>query len=160
MAGGRDEGAGLRYWEDFPVGAETEHGTHEITEEEILRFAREFDPQPFHTDPEAAREGPFGGLVASGWHTAALFMRMYVDAVLNRTASLGSPGIEELRWFVPVRPGDVLTGRSRILEAWPSETNPGRGTVVGEHELVNQRGEVVMRMRARGHLARRPAPNQ
>jgi acyl dehydratase len=148
----------VRYWEDFPVGAEAEHGTHRITEEEIIRFAREFDPQPFHVDREAARDGPFGGLVASGWHTAALYMGLYVRSQLD-TAGMGSPGVEGLRGLVPVRPGDALTGRSRVVEAWPSRTDPGRGTIVGEHELVNQRGEVVLRMRARGHLARRPPPN-
>jgi acyl dehydratase len=147
---------GLRHWEDFHVGDEVVHGTHELTEEEIVRFAREFDPQPIHVDPAAAAAGPFGGLIASGWHTAALYMGMFVRSQLLGSASLGSPGVEELRWLVPVRPGDVLTGRSRVVDAWPSETNPGRGTVVGEHELVNQRGEVVMRLRARGHIARRP----
>jgi acyl dehydratase len=148
---------GLRYWEDFAVGDERVLGSRTVTEEEIVRFAQEFDPQPFHVDPEAAAASPYGGLIASGWHTAALYMGLFVRAELLGSASLGSPGVEELRWLVPVRPGDVLTGRSRIVEAWPSETNPRRGTVVGEHELLNQRGEVVMRMRARGHLARRPA---
>ncbi len=119
------------------------HGTHTITEEEIVRFAREFDPQAFHTDPEAARETAFGGLIASGWHTAALYMGMFVRSQLLGSASMGSPGVEELRWLVPVRPGDVLTARSRVVEAWPSETSPGRGTIVGEHEFVNQHGEVV-----------------
>ncbi len=147
----------MRYWEDFPVGLEVEHGSHEITAEEIVRFASEFDPQPFHVDAEEASEGPFGGLIASGWHTAALYMGMFVRSQLLGSASLGSPGVEELRWLVPVRPGDVLTARSRVVEAWPSETNPQRGTIVGEHEMVNQRGEVVMRMRARGFIARRAA---
>jgi acyl dehydratase len=146
----------MLYWEDFETGVETVHGTYEITADEIVRFASEFDPQPFHTDPEAAASGPFGGLIASGWHTAALYMGMFVRNVLLDSASMGSPGVEELRWLVPVRPGDVLTGRSRVVETWPSENDPGRGTVVGEHELVNQRGEVVMRLRARGHIARRP----
>ena len=145
----------MKYWEDFVVGSETVHGEHEITADEILRFAREFDPQPFHLDPDV--EGPFGGLIASGWHTASLYMGMFVRNVLLDSASMGSPGVEELRWLVPVRPGDVLTGRSRVVDAWASERDPGRGTIVGEHELVNQRGEVVMRMRARGFIARRPA---
>jgi len=145
----------MRYWEDFVVGEETVHGTHEITTDEIVAFGREFDPQPFHTDREV--DGPFGGLIASGWHTAALYMGMFVRNVLLDSASLGSPGVEELRWLVPVRPGDALTGRSRVVEAWVSERDPRRGTIVGEHELVNQRGEVVMRMRARGFIARRPA---
>ena len=145
----------MKYWEDFVVGSETVHGEHEITADEILRFAREFDPQRFHVDPDV--EGPFGGLIASGWHTASLYMGMFVRNVLLDSASMGSPGVEELRWLVPVRPGDVLTGRSRVVDAWASERDSGRGTIVGEHELVNQRGEVVMRMRARGFIARRPA---
>jgi len=147
----------VKYWEDFEVGVETVHGSHTITEDEIVRFAREFDPQPFHTDAAAAGDGPFGGLIASGWHSAALYMGMFVRNVLLDSASLGSPGVEELRWLVPVRPGDVLTGRSRVVEAWPSERDRRRGTIVGEHELVNQHGEVVMRMRARGFIARRSA---
>ena len=146
----------MRYWEDFGAGQVYELGARTVTAEEIVAFAREFDPQPFHLDEDAAARGPFGGLIASGWHTAALYMGLFVRSQLLGTASMGSPGVEGLRWLAPVRPGDVLTGRSRIVEAWPSETSPRRGTVVGEHELVNQRGEVVMRMRARGHLARRP----
>ena len=145
----------MKYWEDFTVGDEAEHGSYEITAHEIVEFARKFDPQPFHVDPGI--DGPFGGLIASGWHTAAIYMGMFVPSSLLDTASMGSPGVDELRWLVPVRPGDVLTGRSRIVDRWPSETNPRRGTIVGEHELVNQRGEVVMRLRARSHIARRPA---
>ena len=149
----------LRYWEDFAVGDEVVHGTHKLGEEEIVRFAREFDPQPFHVDPAAAAASPFGGLIASGWHTAAVYMGLFVRSELLASASLGSPGVENLRWLVPVRPGDVLTGRSRVVDSWPSETNPSRGTIVGEHELVNQRGEVVFEMRARGFIARRPEPD-
>lgn len=150
----------MRYWEDFPVGTEAEHGTVSLSEEEIVGFARAFDPQPFHVDPEAAAAGPFGGLIASGWHTASAYMGLFVRSQLQDSASMGSPGVEELRWLVPVRPGDLLAARSRIVEAWPSETKPGRGTIVGEHEFVNQRGEVVMRFRARSHLARRPAADR
>ena len=145
----------MKYWEDFRPGDETTHGTYEVTEQEIVEFAKRYDPQPFHVDPDAAAAGPFGGLIASGWHSAAIYMGLFVRNVLLDSASMGSPGVEELRWLVPVRPGDVLTGRSRIVEAWPSERDPGRGTVVGEHELINQNGEVVMRLRARGHFARR-----
>ena len=144
----------MRYWEDFPAGGEwIVHGEHEITVDEIVAFAKQFDPQPFHTDPNA--DGPYGGLIASGWHSAALYMGMFVRNVLLDSASMGSPGVEELRWLVPVRPGDILTGQSRVVDAWISERDPRRGTIVGEHELVNQRGEVVMRMRARGFIARR-----
>jgi acyl dehydratase len=149
----------VRYWEDFAVGHEAVYGSHTITEEEILAFAREYDPQPFHVDPEAAAASPFGGLIASGWQTAAIYMSLYVRAQMLDTAGLGSPGVEELRWLAPVRPGDTLTARSRVVDAWPSESDPGRGTMVGENELVNQDGVVVLRFRARMHLARRPNEN-
>ncbi|HTO25918.1 MAG TPA: MaoC family dehydratase [Gaiellaceae bacterium] len=149
----------MRYWEDLKIGEEAEHGTHTITEDEILAFAREYDPQPFHVDPEAAAAGPFGGLIASGWQTASIYMGLYVRNAMSDVAGLGSPGVEELRWLAPVRPGDALTARSRVVEAWPSETDPRRGTMVGLNELVNQDGVVVMRFRARMHIARRPDPN-
>src|SRR4051794_12307010 len=106
-----------------------EFGPRTVGADEIVAFATQFDPQPFHVDEAAAAAGPFGGLVASGWHSAAIFMRMYVDAVLNDTASMGSPGVEELRWLVPVRPGDTLRGRATVLEATPSGSRADRGTV-------------------------------
>lgn len=146
----------MRYWEDIVPGDVIELGTYEMTREEILEFARRYDPQPFHVDEDAAGAGPFGGLVASGWHTAAAFMRLFVDGILAGSASMGSPGIEGMRWTAPVRPGDVLTARVRVVEAYPSETAPGRGTVVTESEVLNQRGEVVMTTRGRGHFRRRP----
>jgi acyl dehydratase len=149
----------VRYWEDLTVGDEAVHGTHTMTEEEILAFAREYDPQPFHVDPVAAAAGPFGGLIASGWQTAAIYMGLFVRDALDDSAAMGSPGVEELRWLAPVRPGDVLTARSRVVDTWPSETDPSRGTMVGENELVNQDGVVVMRFRARMHFARRPPSN-
>ena len=147
----------MRYFEDFAEGDEVELGSKMVTREEILDFARQFDPQPFHVDEDAAAASPFGGLIASGWHTMAIFMRLYVDAILLDSASLGSPGVEELRWLKPVRPGDTLTGRSRVLWTKPSERDPNRGTVFSESELVNQDGEVVMRLRARGLFRRRDA---
>ena len=145
----------MRYFEDFQAGEVRELGSREVTQEEIVAFAREYDPQPFHLDEEAAARSPFGGLVASGWHTAAMFMRLFVEAILLDSASLGSPGVEELRWLRPVRPGDVLSGRVRVLETRPSERDAGRGTVITESEALNQHGEVVMRMRARGFFRRR-----
>ncbi|HSP72372.1 MAG TPA: MaoC family dehydratase [Gaiellaceae bacterium] len=145
----------MRHWEDFEAGQVYELGTRTVTREEIVAFAREFDPQPFHLDEEAAARGPFGGLIASGWHTASLFMRMYVDELINDTVSMGSPGVEELRWLVPVRPGDELRGRVTILEAAPSSTRPDRGTIRARMELLNQRDEVVLTMVARGFLGRR-----
>ena len=146
----------MRYFEDFAAGDVSELGRYEVTREEILEFARRYDPQPFHVDEEAADAGPFGGLAASGWHTAAMFMRLFVDGVFEESASMGSPGVEELRWTAPVRPGDTLTGRVRVVETYPSERRPDRGTVITENEVLNQDGVVVMTMRARGFFRRRP----
>ncbi|QIN79771.1 dehydratase [Rubrobacter marinus] len=143
------------YFEDFEEGQVFELGERTLTKEEIIAFAREYDPQPFHVDEEAAGASAFGGLIASGWHTAAVFMRLYVDAVLHRAASLGSPGVEELRWLRPVRPGDALSARLTVLEAAASSTNPARGTVYFVSEVHNGRGEKVMTMKARGLFARR-----
>ena len=145
----------MLYWEDIEAGREVELGERTVTRDEIVAFAREFDPQPFHVDEEAAAAGPFGGLIASGWHTAALFMRLYVDGLLNRAASMGSPGVEDLRWTAPVRPGDTLRGRAVVLEATPSASRADRGTIRARLELRNQRDELVLTMVARGFLARR-----
>ena len=142
------------YWEDFEPAQTLDLGSRTVTEEEILEFARRWDPQPFHVDPEAARETVFGGLIASGWHTGAMWMRMYVDTVLG-DGSRGSPGIEELRWLAPVRPGDTLTGSLTVLETSPSERDPTRGTVRIRAEMTNGDGVVVMRMTSRGHFGRR-----
>jgi acyl dehydratase len=146
----------MRYFEDFNAGDVRELGSVTISESEIVEFASRFDPQTFHVDPEAAKDGPFGGLIASGWHTTAVFMGMFVRAVLLDSASLGSPGVEEIRWLAPVRPGDELRGRSTILETRASETNAGRGTVITRNEVLNQDDVVVMTMKARGFFARRP----
>jgi acyl dehydratase len=143
------------YFEDFEPGQVFELGSHTVSKDEIVAFASQFDPQPFHVDQEAAADGPFGGLVASGWHTSAIWMRLWVTAVLNRSAGMGSPGVEELRWLQPVRPGDTLTGRLTVLEATPSQRRPGRGTIRSRAELVNQRGETVLGMTARGFFALR-----
>jgi acyl dehydratase len=145
----------MRYWEDFQIGEVTALGPVDVPEEELLAFARRYDPQPFHIDAEAARTGPFGGLIASGWHTTAIFMGMFVRGVLLDAASMGSPGVEEIRWTVPVRPGDRLTARVTIVDSRPSETNPGRGTVITANEVFNQHGELVMTLKARGFFARR-----
>jgi acyl dehydratase len=147
----------MRWFEDFNVGDVAEVGPVTVSEDEIVAFATEFDPQPFHIDPEAAKASPFGGLIASGWHTTALFMGMFVRAILLDSASLGSPGVEELRWTAPVRPGDTLTGRVTITDVQPSKNNAGRGTVFTTNEVFNQNGELVMTLKARGFFARRPA---
>ena len=143
------------HFEDFEPGQVYELGTRLVTESEIVAFAREWDPQPFHTDPEAAKGSVFGGLIASGWHTGSMWMRMYVDTMLG-SAARGSPGIEELRWLAPVRPGDTLSGRLTVLEATPSATKPDRGTIRIRGEMVNQDGVTVMSMTSRGHFGRRP----
>ena len=145
-----------RYFEDFEPGQVVELGSHTVSEEEIVAFARLWDPQPFHVDPEAARASVFGGLIASGWHTGAVWMRLYVDALLGGSDSRGSPGVEELRWLAPVRPGDTLTGRLEVLETTPSERRPDRGTVRIRGELANQDGVTVLSMTSRGHFGRRP----
>jgi acyl dehydratase len=145
-----------RHFEDFNPGDSFEFGSHTLTADEIVEFATRYDPQPFHVDEAAAANGPFAGLVASGWHTGAVFMRMYVDAILNHSVSMGSPGVEELRWLVPVRPGDTLRGRATVLDARPSATRADRGTVRARLEALNQRDEVVMTMVARGLFGRRP----
>jgi len=146
----------VRWFEDIRVGDVVDVGPVTVTEEEIVEFASRYDPQPFHLDPEAAAKTPYGGLIASGWHTAALFMGMLVPAVMLDSAALGSPGIEELRWLAPVRPGDVLRGRSTVLDARPSESNPNRGTVFTFGEVLNQDDVVVLTLKARTFYARRP----
>jgi len=146
----------VRWFEDFQVGDVSEFGPVTVTAAEIVEFAERYDPQPFHLDADAAAATPYGGLIASGWHTAALYMGMFVRGVLLDSASLGSPGVEELRWLAPVRPGDELRGRSTVADARASSTNPRRGTVFTTHEVVNQEGTVVMTMKARGFFARRP----
>jgi acyl dehydratase len=142
------------YFDDFEPGQVLELGSVAVTEDAIVDFARQFDPQPFHVDPEAAKESVFGGLIASGWHTGAMWMRLYVDSMLGAAAQ-GSPGIEELRWLAPVRPGDTLHGRLTVLETTPSERRPDRGTVRIRGEMVNQDGVKVLSMVSRGHFARK-----
>jgi acyl dehydratase len=144
------------YFEDFEIGSVVELGTAEVTEEEIVEFARRYDPQPFHVDREAAAASPFGGLIASGWHTCAIYMRQLYDGLLHDSSSQGSTGMEELRWLAPVRPGDRLQARYAVEDATPSSTNPNRGTVLFRSEMVNQDGVVVLRMRGRGLYGRRP----
>jgi acyl dehydratase len=133
-----------RYFEDYLPGTIHEFGSITIGEAEVIAFARTFDPQPFHTDPEAAKQSDFGGLIASGWHTVSLTMRLLVDYYFSRVAGLGSPGVDELRWRKPVRPGDTISVRVTILEAKPSRSKPDRGMIRHYVEALNQHGEVVM----------------
>lgn len=135
-----------RHFEDYVPGRTYEYGSVTVTEDEIVEFARRFDPQTMHTDPAAAACGAFGGLIASGWHTAAMMMRMIADGWLSKTASLASPGVDELRWIKPVRPGDTLRIRVTTVSAERSRSKPDRGLVRSFVEVVNQRDEVVMSM--------------
>lgn len=144
-----------RYFEDYVPGSVHELGTITIGESEIIEFARRYDPQAFHIDPEAARHTQFGGLIASGWQTAGLMMRLAVDCYLSDVASLASPGVDELRWTQPVRPGDALSVRATVLEARPSSSKPDRGLVRTLFEVRNQRGEIVMTVKGMNMLKRR-----
>src|SRR5947209_5404287 len=138
-----------RYFEDYRVGAVYEFDEKiAMSQDEIIAFARQFDPQPFHTDPEAAQHSEFGGIIASGWHTAGVMMRLYADQYLSKVASLASPGVDELRWLQPVRPGDSLSLRVTILEANRSRSKPERGIVRSFVEVLNQRRAVVMSLKA------------
>jgi acyl dehydratase len=144
-----------RYFEDYIPGTVFEYGEIRIDEAEILEFARRFDPQDMHVDREAAKRGRFGGLVASGWHTGAMMMRLLADNFLPKAASLASPGIDELRWSFPVRPGDVLRIRISVLEATPSRSKPDRGMVRTLIEVLNQDGKIVMSLKPMNIIARR-----
>ena len=139
--------AGDRYFEDYVPGAVYDFGSISVTQDEILAFARQFDPQYFHVDPEAAARGPFRGIVASGWHTGSLAMRMYVDHYLAGPANLGSPGMEEVNFQRPVRPGDTLAIRISVLEASRSRSKPDRGAVRAWVDVLNQNHEIVMSMK-------------
>ena len=139
-----------KYFEDFQVGEQIELGEVEVTEASIIEFAERYDPQPFHVDPEAAAASPFGGLIASGWHTCALYMRLLCDGMILDSSSQGASGMEELRWLAPVRPGDVLRARYTVLDTSPSTTRPNRGTVTFRSEMSNQHDVVVLRMVGRG----------
>jgi acyl dehydratase len=148
-----------RWFEDYREGETIAFGDRTVTAEEIIAFAREYDPQSFHLSEEGGRATPYGGLIASGWHTAALTMRMLVDHVLTRHG-LGSPGLDELRWLAPVRPGDRLRCRATVLEARRSRSKPDRGIVRQRVEAFNQKGEQVLSWTAAGLVrCRTPAPD-
>jgi acyl dehydratase len=132
------------YFDEFSQGDVFEFGSYQVSEDEIIEFARKYDPQSFHTDPEAARAGPFRGLIASGFHTAAIMMRMMVEDFVDPRSALGSPGLRDLRWTAPVHPGDVLKVRLSIEKLKTSQSQPDRGFVDQKVQLLNQRGEVVL----------------
>ena len=144
-----------RYFEDFHPGETLALGNRGISEAEITAFARDYDPQSFHIDAEAARHSAFGGLVASGWHSCAIFMRLLVDGLLKESSALASPGVDEIRWLKPVRPGDRLSAKVTVTDATPSRSKPDRGLVRHFCELSNQHGEIVMTMRTLALFARR-----
>ena len=144
------------YWEDFPVGLVREFGHTLVTREATLDFAGQFDPQPFHLDDAAAAGSMFGRLSASGWHTCAMAMRMMCDGYLLHSASMGSPGIDELRWLAPVYPGDTLRMRITVLAARPMASRPGVGLVNNHSQVLNQDGVVVLSMKGWGMFGRRP----
>ena len=137
-----------RYFEDYVPGAIYEFGSIKVEQEEMTDFAKRFDPQDFHTDPEAAGRTVFGGLIASGWHTAGLMMRLFTEHYLSKVASLSSPGVDELRWHHPVRPDDVLTIRVTVTEAVRSRSKPDRGILHSFIEVLNQNRQVVMSLKA------------
>jgi acyl dehydratase len=145
------------YWEDFPAGQVREFGALVVTREDVLAFARAYDPQPFHLDDAAAEASLFGRLAASGWHTCAMAMRMLCDGYLLESASLGSPGIDNLRWLKPVYPDDILGVRFTVLEARPMASRPAVGLIKSKSEVKNQHGEVVLSMQGWGMFRRRPA---
>lgn len=144
------------YWEDFPVGAKYHFGSRTVSREEIVAFATQFDPQDFHVDEEAAKPSQFGGLIASGWHICALTMRMVCDGFLLDTACMGSPGVENVRWKIPVRPGDTLRVCARVIETRPSSTRPEVGLIRWRWEVMNQRDECVTEIESTGMFKRRP----
>ena len=137
-----------RYFEDYVPGTTVDCGSFSLSEAEIIAFAKEYDPQPFHVDPVAAKDGPFGGLIASGWHTTSMMMRQLVDSYVSPESSLGAAGVDELRWPKPVRPGDTLHVRATVLEARRSSSKPDRGIVKTLMELTNQDGDLVMKVTA------------
>ena len=150
-----------RYFEDYVPGAVHEFGRITIDEESIVAFGKQFDPQLFHIDPEGAKSTMYGGLIASGWHTASLMMREVVRYYLPRAASLGSPGVDELRWFLPVRPGDRLTVRMTILDTSRSRSKPDRGIVVSLFEVLNQDRKIVMSAKGVNFIScRSPQPSE
>lgn len=147
----------MKYLEDFAVGQVMDFPPRTVSEDEIIAFARDYDPQPFHLDKEAAKQSLFGGLCASGWHTAGLMMRMLVDHMIGKYASMGSPGIDQLRWVKPVFPGDTLHLRGEVLDVKFSQSKPDRGVITTRYEMTNQKGETVLTMQGKGMYARRPA---
>ena len=145
-----------RYFEDYVAGSVHEFGDFTVTEADVVDFAKRFDPQYIHTDPDRAKNGPFKGLIASGWHSGAILCRLMVDHYISHVASLGSPGVDEMRWLHPVRPGDKLRIRTKITETRLSKSKPDRGLVSCEVEMINQDDQPVMSLKITNLLSKRP----
>ena len=146
-----------RYWDDYEVGLKFPLGSTTFTEQEIVDFARQFDPQSFHVDAEAAKASMFGGIIASGWHIASKMMRLFVDNYVDHRTALGSPGLDELRWLKPVRPGDTLTGWVLCADKVPSKSRPTMGIIHEHWHVTNQNGELVMTTKGINMVRRRPS---
>ncbi|MBS0517982.1 MAG: MaoC family dehydratase [Proteobacteria bacterium] len=146
-----------RYWDDYEVGKKYPLGSTTFTEKEIVDFAKLYDPQDFHVDVEAARNSLFGGLIASGWHVCAKLMRLFVDNYVDKRTALGSPGVDEIRWLKPVRPGDTLTGWVECAAKVPSKSKPDLGIIHENWKATNQNGELVMTAKGVNMVRRRPA---
>lgn len=145
------------YWEDFKLDEKTCMGSVAVERDEVIEFASRYDPQPFHIDDEAARESIYDGLIASGWHTCSLVMRLMCDSYLLDSASLGSPGLDNIRWLKPVRPGDVLTAYRTVMESRASNSRPDTGIVKTLWEVENQNGDLVLTMTGVNLFLRRNA---
>ncbi len=146
-----------RYWEDYEVGQRFDLGSTRFTADEIVEFARRYDPQSFHVDADAARQSMFGSLIASGWHVTAKLMRLFVDNYVDQRTALGSPGVEEVRWLKPVRPGDTLTAWVECGGKVPSKSRPEMGIIHEQWRATNQKGELVMTLKGTNMVRRRPA---
>jgi acyl dehydratase len=146
-----------RYWDDYEIGQKFELGSTTFTADEIVGFARQFDPQSFHVDEAAARQSMFGGLIASGWHVVSRLMRLFVDNYIDHRTTLGSPGVDEIRWLKPVRPGDTLTAWVECAGKVPSKSRPEMGIVHEHWRAINQKGELVMTAKGINMVRRRPS---
>jgi acyl dehydratase len=146
-----------RYFEDYVSGLTVDCGSFSVSEAEIIAFAEKYDPQPFHVDPVAAKDGPFGGLIASGWHTTSMMMRQLVDYFVSPESSLGAAGVDEIRWPRPVRPGDILHVRATVIEARRSASKPDRGIVKSLAELTTSGGDLAMKVTAINFILLRDA---
>ena len=146
-----------RYWDDYEIGQKFDLGSTSFTDDEIVDFARQYDPQSFHVDAAAAGQSMFGGLIASGWHVTAKLMRLFVDNYVDQRTALGSPGVDEVRWLKPVRPGDTLTVWVECAGKVPSKSRPEMGVVHEHWHATNQKGELVMTLKGVNMVRRRPA---